>query len=70
MRKFVNYLIIFVSYYIYFTKQFFRRYKELLRDGEEDDDELLDEATMADRAWDDWKDNNPRGWGNKMGKRF
>ena len=47
-----------------------RKYKELLKDGEEDDDALMDEATMADRAWDDWKDNNPRGWGNKMGKRF
>lgn len=47
-----------------------RKYKDLVRDGEEDDDQLLEEATMADRAWDDWKDNNPRGWGNKMGKRF
>lgn len=27
-------------------------------------------AADKDRAWDDWKDNNPRGWGNKMGKRF
>jgi hypothetical protein len=28
------------------------------------------QAAEKDRAWDDWKDNNPRGWGNKMGKRF
>lgn len=54
---------LFIVYFIF-------RYKELVRDGEEDNDELLDEATMADRAWDDWKDNNPKGWGNKMGKRF
>lgn len=28
------------------------------------------QAADKDRAWDDWKDNNPKGWGNKMGKRF
>lgn len=28
------------------------------------------QAADKDRAWDDWKDNNPRGWGNKAGKRF
>ena len=27
-------------------------------------------ATMKDREWDNWKEDNPRGWGNKMGKRF
>lgn len=47
-----------------------KRYKDLVQAGLEDDDELLDAATEADRAWDDWKDQNPRGWGNKMGKRF
>lgn len=58
-------------FYVYhYIEMLSFRYKELLRDGEEDDDELLDEATMADRAWDDWKDHNPRGIGNKLGKRF
>eukprot|EP00981_Chlorochromonas_danica_P007036 scaffold1534_cov158-Ochromonas_danica.AAC.8 len=47
-----------------------RRYKQLLEEGEEDDADLVDKATEEDRRWDDWKDNNPRGWGNKMGKRF
>ncbi|KAH0704861.1 hypothetical protein KY289_009937 [Solanum tuberosum] len=32
-----------------------------LRPGEEDDDAAQDKA----RAWDDWKDDNPRGAGNK-----
>jgi len=27
-------------------------------------------ATKHDRAWDDWKEANPRGWGNKLGKKF
>lgn len=47
-----------------------RRYKDLMKDGEEDDDELLDQATVADRNWDNWKEDNPKGGGNKMGKRF
>lgn len=28
------------------------------------------QAAVHDRAWDDWKAENPRGSGNKMGKRF
>lgn len=28
------------------------------------------QATLKDREWDNWKDENPRGIGNKMGKRF
>lgn len=47
-----------------------RRYNQLVADGDEDDEELVDQATQKDREWDDWKDNNPRGWGNKMNKRF
>jgi len=47
-----------------------RRYNQLEADGDEDDADLADKAAEKDRAWDDWKDNNPRGWGNKMGKRF
>jgi immunoglobulin-binding protein 1 len=38
--------------------------------GDEDNKELVDQATMADREWDDWKESNPKGWGNKMGKRY
>jgi len=47
-----------------------RKYKQLEADGEEDDERLADIATYKDRAWDDWKDENPRGAGNKAGKRF
>lgn len=33
---------------------------------DDDDDDNDDEAaTMKARAWDDWKDDNPRGAGNK-----
>jgi immunoglobulin-binding protein 1 len=47
-----------------------KRYNQLLAEGEEDNIDLVDEATIQDRNWDNWKDENPRGWGNKMGKRF
>lgn len=35
--------------------------KEKRDDGDSDDDAATDKA----RAWDDWKDDNPRGAGNK-----
>ncbi|TMW65232.1 hypothetical protein Poli38472_009399 [Pythium oligandrum] len=47
-----------------------RRYEQLLEEGEEDNHGLVDEATYKDRAWDDWKDANPRGIGNKKGSQF
>ncbi|GLD99665.1 hypothetical protein PINS_up008391 [Pythium insidiosum] len=47
-----------------------RRYDQLVEDGDEDDAALVDEATYKDRAWDDWKDANPRGIGNKKGSQF
>lgn len=47
-----------------------RRYNQLVNDGDEDDAKLVDLATMEDRDWDSFKEANPRGWGNKMGKRF
>jgi hypothetical protein len=47
-----------------------RRYAQLEADGEEDDEKLVEEAAYHDRAWDDWKDDHPRGMGNKAGKRF
>jgi hypothetical protein len=33
--------------------------------SEEDDDEDDDAAVQKARAWDDWKDDHPRGAGNK-----
>jgi hypothetical protein len=47
-----------------------RRYAQLEADGEEDNAKLVEEAAYHDRAWDDWKDDHPRGMGNKAGKRF
>ena len=46
-----------------------RRYDQLERDGMEDDDGLVEASANLDREWDDWKDENPRGSGNKMGDR-
>mmetsp|Transcript_11876 Transcript_11876/g.34819 ORF Transcript_11876/g.34819 Transcript_11876/m.34819 type:complete len:84 (+) Transcript_11876:31-282(+) len=43
-----------------------RRYEQLVRDGMEDDANLVDASAKLDRDWDDWKDENPRGSGNKM----
>eukprot|EP00752_Nemacystus_decipiens_P004061 g3719.t1 len=45
-----------------------RRYAQLEVDGDEDDAELVEQAAHHDRAWDDWKDENPRGSGNKANK--
>ena len=47
-----------------------RRYEHLVRDGDEDNAELVEEAAHADREWDAWKEENPKGWGNRQGKRF
>jgi immunoglobulin-binding protein 1 len=47
-----------------------KRYSKLEDDGEEDHHDLVNKATVADREWDAWKEDNPRGWGNKAGKRF
>ena len=46
-----------------------RRYDQLVKDGMEDNQELVDASAKLDREWDDWKDDNPRGSGNKMGDR-
>lgn len=45
-----------------------RRYEQLEMDGDEDDENLVEEAAHHDRAWDDWKAENPRGSGNKANK--
>ncbi|RLN78202.1 hypothetical protein BBJ28_00015287 [Nothophytophthora sp. Chile5] len=47
-----------------------RRYEQLVEDGDEDDQALAEEATYKDRAWDDWKDANEKGIGNKGGSQF
>ena len=47
-----------------------RRYNQLVKDGDEDDTHLVDLATIEDRNWDEFREANPRGWGNKAGKRF
>ncbi|CAI5720941.1 unnamed protein product [Hyaloperonospora brassicae] len=47
-----------------------RRYEQLVEDGDEDDEALVEEAVYKDRAWDDWKDANEKGIGNKKGSQF
>jgi hypothetical protein len=44
-----------------------QRYEQLQRNGQEDDADLVDASADVDRKWDDWKDENPRGSGNKRG---
>ncbi|KAL7529411.1 hypothetical protein ACHAXR_004356 [Thalassiosira sp. AJA248-18] len=46
-----------------------KRYDQLVKDGMEDDEKLVEASAKLDREWDDWKDENPRGSGNKMGER-
>jgi immunoglobulin-binding protein 1 len=46
-----------------------QRYEQLVRDGMEDNIDLVDASAMLDREWDKFKDANPRGSGNKMGDR-
>ncbi|KAI9205261.1 TAP42-like protein [Polychytrium aggregatum] len=35
---------------------------------DEDEEATIDAATMKARAWDDFKDDNPKGWGNRMNR--
>ena len=44
-----------------------RRYEYLEKDGLEDDKDLVDASAQKDREWDDFKDANKKGWGNKKG---
>ena len=46
-----------------------RRYEQLVRDGLEDNPDLVDASAKLDQEWDDWKDENPRGSGNKKTNR-
>ena len=38
-----------------------RKYSQLVEDGDEDDQALVDAATVKDRNWDDWCDDNQKG---------
>jgi immunoglobulin-binding protein 1 len=49
---------------------FVHRYHELEAAGEEDNEMLVDAAVYKDRDWDAWKEDNPKGSGNKMNKKF
>jgi immunoglobulin-binding protein 1 len=44
-----------------------RRYEQLVKDGMEDDPDLVEASAALDRAWDVFKDENPKGSGNKRG---
>jgi hypothetical protein len=44
-----------------------RRYEQLVKDGAEDNADFVDASARLDREWDDWKDANPKGSGNRMG---
>ena len=46
-----------------------KRYEQLAKDGMEDNADLVDASAKLDREWDDWKEANPKGSGNKMGDR-
>jgi len=46
-----------------------KRYVQLVKDGMEDNAELVEASAKLDREWDDWKEENPRGSGNKMSER-
>jgi len=46
-----------------------RRYEQLVKDGMEDNATLVDASAKLDREWDEWKEANPKGSGNKMGDR-
>ena len=34
----------------------------------DEDEEAMDAATIKARRWDEFKDDNPRGWGNRHNK--
>jgi immunoglobulin-binding protein 1 len=34
------------------------------KDIDEERDEEIDKKTYKDREWDDFKESNPKGWGN------
>jgi immunoglobulin-binding protein 1 len=44
-----------------------RRYEQLIKDEMEDDADLVDASAALDRQWDEFRDANPRGSGNKRG---
>ncbi|CAD8134003.1 unnamed protein product [Paramecium octaurelia] len=42
--------------------------QKLEQDKDDDKDYWADQQTLKDRNWDDWKDDNEKGAGNKMGR--
>jgi hypothetical protein len=36
---------------------------------DEDDADAVDQATLKAREWENWKDENPKGAGNTMGRK-
>ena len=40
--------------------------KKREEEKDQDKDDMLDQQTLKDRAWDDWKDEHEKGAGNKM----
>jgi hypothetical protein len=42
-----------------------QRYEYLVKHGLEDNKDLVDASAVLDQKWDDWKDANPKGSGNK-----
>lgn len=50
-----------------------RNYNQLVADGDEDNEELVDAAVEKDRRWDAWKEESSQHWrgaGNKANKRY
>ena len=50
---------------MYFETQTQEHQKE---DEDSDNEEVSDKKTYKARDWDDWKDDHPKGSGNRMGK--
>ena len=46
-----------------------KRYDQLVRDGLEDNADLVDQSAVLDRNWDEFREANPRGSGNKNADR-
>jgi hypothetical protein len=56
-------LLIFVSFFFYSEAS-----AKKDSSSDEDDEAKADEKTYKARAWDEFTDENPRGWGNRMNK--
>jgi immunoglobulin-binding protein 1 len=45
-----------------------KQYQENKSDSDSENEEVSDKKTYKAREWDDWKDLNDKGSGNRMGK--